>query len=276
MTTHWAIAIGIDQYLQMDFLPTAKQDAVMFRSLFLSQQSYNQVYCFADVDLDNVLDGGAIISSEPTFANLKEFLQLRFAAPFLDPEDVLWFFFSGHGLQFANRDYLLLSDSNPEDPEHTAIAIEDLVSCLQRSGTANIVLLLDACHTEYQSFGQGFGADPVGVITMFAADYHQMTQSIDELNHGSFTYALLEGMRALNETNNPNLQQLYQYLRDRVPQLNRQYAKPFQVPRLQEDAATPSHLIPIPPVSDQEEELLQSILVQQHLEEVSMGNLPLW
>ncbi|MBF2026345.1 MAG: caspase family protein [Oscillatoriales cyanobacterium C42_A2020_001] len=276
MTRHWAIAIGIEAYLWLDYLPTARQDAVMFRALLLSEQSYNQIYCFANIDLDNVLDEGIAISSQPTFANLKEFLQLRFITPFLNPGDVLWFFFSGHGLHFANRDYLMLSDSKPDAPEHTAIALEDLVECLRRSGTNNIVLLLDACRTEYQQFGQGFGTDPVDVVTVFASDFNQTAQSIDELHHGSFTYVLLEGLRSLSEKDHPNLQQLYQYLCDRIPQLNRQYAKPSQSPRLRDDAPTLSHAIPIPPVSDRDEELLTSILVQQHLQEAAMGNLPLW
>lgn len=249
MANHWAIAVGINQYLQMKSLPYAKQDAAAVRDALLQASTVQQTYYFADDSQNITLEEGITILTQPTFSNLKQFLQVRFANPFLTPEDTLWFFFSGHGLHYANRDYLMPSDADPDDAEHTAIAVEDLVECLRRCGTNKIVLVLDACRTETQKFGQGFGTDPEGVITLFASDYNQLSQSVPVLEQGAFTAALLEGLQSLSRYKNANLEHLYLYVRDRLPKLSLQHGQPIQIPRLRQDSALSSEAIAAPRVA---------------------------
>lgn len=228
---HWAIVIGINQYMRMMSLRYAKQDAAAIRDVWLRDAKFAQVYYFSDDSPATTLDEGVTIATQPTFANLKWFLQVRFATPFLQPEDTLWVFFSGHGLHYGNQDYLLPSDADPDDAENTAIAIDDLTACLQQSGTDKIVLLLDACRTEEQQFGQGFGTDPTGVITVFATDFNQVSQEVEALNQGIFAAAVIEGFYP-GKYRGATLRHLYSFLHERVPRLTLKYGKPKQVPRL--------------------------------------------
>ncbi|MBF2026329.1 MAG: caspase family protein [Oscillatoriales cyanobacterium C42_A2020_001] len=275
MASHWAIAVGINHYLQMESLPYAKQDANAVRNALLQSSTVQQVCYFADDSQNMTLDEGITILTHPTFSNLKQFLQVRFANPFLSPEDTLWFFFSGHGLHYANRDYLLPSDADPENPENTAIAVENLVECLRRCGTSKIVLLIDACHTKTQKFGQGFGTDPEGVITLFASDYNQLSQSIPALQQGAFTVALLEGFQSLSRYKNANLEHLYLYLRDRLPKLSLQHGQPIQIPRLRQDLALSPETISIPRVATKRAGVFDWLLNWKHISAANMGSVVL-
>lgn len=274
MSNHWAIAIGVNQYLQMEPLSYAGQDAAAVHDLLLQSSAVEQIYYFSDDSAAVTLDG-VEIATQPTLSNLKHFLQVRFAAPFLNPEDTLWFFFSGHGLQYANRDYLMPSDADPENAAETAIAIEDLVGCLRRSGTDNIVLMLDACRTDQQKFGQGFGADPENVVALFATNYNQASQAIPQVQQGAFTYALVEGIQLLGRYKNPNLEHLYLYLRDRLPKLNVQYLQPTQTPRLRNEPARSLETIAIPRVVAGNKGFFDLLFLRQKVGAAAMGTVAL-
>ncbi|UBF25076.1 caspase family protein [Kovacikia minuta CCNUW1] len=246
MASNWAITIGISQYKRLQSLQYAQQDAKLIRDFLVQDAKFDQVYYFSDDSPAVVLDAGITIPTQPTVSHLRQFLEVRFAEPFLKPEDSLWFFFSGHGLQYANWDYLMPCDGDPEIVEETALQIDYIAECLKRSGATNIVLVLDACHTEEQKFGQGFGTDPQGVTTIFSSGFGETSYEIEALQHSSFTYALLEKLRTQNRNKSATLGHLYRYLCKRVPQLNRQYGKPAQVPRISVDPAIALETIPIP------------------------------
>jgi Caspase domain len=274
MAGHWAIVVGVSEYLSMEPLPYAKRDAQALQDFLVQHMKFDRVFHFADDSAEATLDEGITISTQPTFANLKHFFQMRFAVPFLEPDDTLWFFFSGHGLNYGNQDYLLPSDADPEQAETTAIAIDDIVECLKCSGSNNIVLLMDACHTEKQKFGQGFGTDPTGVVAFFASDYNQTAAQIPSVGMGVFTYGLIEGLRALTDFRNATLEHLHLYLRDRLPKLTRQYSLPDQTPRLHVEAPQAIETIPIPHANG-DRGLFQRLFSQQRTKSAVKGATPL-
>jgi len=65
----------------------------------------------------------------------------------LGPDDVVIFYFAGHGMA-ADRDrhYLMCWNSETDDPAATALATEDLVRILTRSGLRNLLMVLDTCY----------------------------------------------------------------------------------------------------------------------------------
>ncbi|PAX60702.1 SUMF1/EgtB/PvdO family nonheme iron enzyme [Brunnivagina elsteri] len=71
-----------------------------------------------------------------------------------------------------------------------------------------------------------------GVITFYSCNVNQQSFEIDELQHGAFTYSLLEGLRLQGEANCATVERLNQYLNRRVPQVNTNYRKPIQNPYL--------------------------------------------
>jgi hypothetical protein len=64
-----------------------------------------------------------------------------------------------------------------------------------------------------------------GIVTLFSCSREQRSYEIEKLQQGAFTYALLEGLK---QSTTPRA--LEEYLRQRVPALNRQYGKPPQIP----------------------------------------------
>ncbi|PSB25913.1 caspase family protein [Stenomitos frigidus] len=235
MAKKWAIVVGIDQYKRLQPLRFAERDAKAIRAFLLNDAGFDQVYYFSDHAPEIVLEGVSI-STQPTVANLRRFLELRFAAPFLKQGDTLWFFFSGYGLQYANADYLLPSDVEPEAAETTAITMDALADCLSRSGTEQIVLFLDACRTEDQKFGQGFGTDPNGVITLFSTAFGETAQELEAVQLGAFAHVLLEGLQVKGRKPDATVAELFQYLYNRLPQVNLSHSQPSQSPRLSVNA----------------------------------------
>lgn len=270
MGKHWIIAISINQYQWLESIPSAANDVAAFLQCLTHATPVGEIYQFSDVAGAIVVDGGAVLSGAPTVANIKQFLQLRFSTPFLEPEDTLWFFFSGHGLQCANRDYLMCADSDPLQVEATAIAIDDWVSCFQRSGTPQIVLLLDACRTPTQPFGQGFGTDPEGVITMFASDFGQLSQTLPDLAQGAFTAALCRGLMAAEAKQLHNLQQLSEHIQADLLNLVAQAGLPPQTLRLQMPSDVAIATISLPAIKTPFSDLPPLLLAKMRAEEVQM------
>jgi hypothetical protein len=141
----------------------------------------------------------------------KRFLNAQFEEPLLKPEDNLWFFFAGHGKRFIDQDYLMFLDSDPID-QTTAISVDYVTQRLRRCGADNVVLLIDACRDEGDRSGLGVGTqEHKGVITFYSCAPNQKSWEIDELQHGSFTYSLLEGLRIQGEANCATVERLEQH-----------------------------------------------------------------
>ncbi|MBD1213863.1 MAG: SUMF1/EgtB/PvdO family nonheme iron enzyme [Dolichospermum circinale Clear-D4] len=231
MGKNWAISIGINQYDNLQALNFAKRDAEAMAAWFREEAKFDQVFLFTEDSPP--ISANTPIPTQPTYGRLRRFLQAQFEQPLLKPEDNLWFFFAGHGMRHADKDYLMLADSDPGDIEHTAISVEYITERLRRSRADNVVLLLDACREESSRSGLGIGEEKhQGVITFYSCTANQKSWEIAELQHGSFTHTLLTGLRLHGEANCATVERLDRYLNSSVPQLNTRYHKPIQNPYL--------------------------------------------
>ena len=250
MGRNWAIAIGINTYDNLQSLSYANRDAAAMRDYFVNEAGFEQVYYFAEDAPDIELDYGPPFKPFPTFAKLDRFLDIRFENQALGSGDNVWFFFAGHGKRHKNRDYLLPSDVNPRNLERTALSIAALTERLRRCGADNVILLLDACRNEGNEGdrdGEGIGNEQQkGVVTLFSCSPNERSYEIDQLQHGSFTYTLLQGLRTQGEGNCATVERLDQHLRYQVPELNRRYAKPTQTPYTNAEPIAKRHLILLP------------------------------
>lgn len=244
MAKNWAVAIGINQYNNLQHLNYAKLDAEAMRDWFKQEAKFNEVFLFTD-DSPPIATNPPI-PTQPTFGNLRRFLRANFETPLLEPGDNLWFFFAGHGCREGDRDYLMLIDSDPGDVEHTAISVEFVTQRLRRSGADNVVLFLDACRDEGSRRGVGIGEEYQGVVTFYSCSPSQKSYEIEQLQHGSFTQALLEGLRIAGEGNCATVERLDRYLKSRVPTINREHRKTPQNPYAIAGPATKLHLILLP------------------------------
>ncbi|MFN9560099.1 MAG: SUMF1/EgtB/PvdO family nonheme iron enzyme [Dolichospermum sp.] len=231
MSKNWAISIGINQYDNLQALNFAKRDAEAMAAWFREEAKFDQVFLFTEDS--PAINTSPPIPTQPTFGGLRGFLRRQFEQPLLEPEDNLWFFFAGHGMRHADKDYLMLADSDPGDIEHTAISVEYITERLRRSRADNVVLLLDACREESSRSGLGIGEEKhQGVITFYSCAANQKSWEIAELQHGSFTHTLLTGLRLHGEANCATVERLDRYLNSSVPELNNTYQKPIQNPYL--------------------------------------------
>jgi formylglycine-generating enzyme required for sulfatase activity/uncharacterized caspase-like protein len=247
MGRNWAITIGINQYDNLAPLKYAKRDAEAVRDFCLKEVGFDKVYYLSDDSPPIEQDYGSPMRSQPTYGVLSRFLRVRFEQPFLEPGDNLWFFFAGHGKRHRDRDYLMPIDADPGNIDGTAIPINDITGRLRRCGADNVILVLDACRNEGDRDGQGIGLETQqGIVTLFSCSPNERSYEIDELQHGSFTYSLLQGLRIQGEGNCATVERLYQHLRYQVPELNRRYNKPRQTPYPIAEPATKLHLILLP------------------------------
>jgi uncharacterized caspase-like protein len=248
MGQNWAITIGINGYRNLQSLNYAKFDAEAMQVFFRQELNIQTVYHFADDSLPIKQDYGSDLDSHPTYTTLNRFFRVRFEESFLKSGDNLWFFFAGHGKRHKDRDYLMPIDVDPGDVESSGISLQYVSERLRRSGADNVVMLIDACRSgNGQRDGVGFGQEKQqGVISLFSCSPGESSYEINELQHGSFTYALLEGLKIEGESNCATVERLYQRLRQRVPSLTQQYRKVQQTPYGVVEPPTKYHLILLP------------------------------
>jgi uncharacterized caspase-like protein len=230
MSKNWAICIGINDYYNLMPLHYAVQDAMAMRDFFLKEVEFERVFYFAD-DSPPIATPKGLIRSLPTYANLKRFFRERFQSQFLNAGDNFWFFFAGHGELHEGHDYLMPIDVDPGNVDGTALKISDITASLRNSGADNTVLLLDACRSEGKRSSVGFGSeDQQGIVTFYSCSPYEASYEIEALQHGAFTYALLEGLRMQGANSCATVQRIDQYLGHQLPILNQRHKKPVQTP----------------------------------------------
>jgi formylglycine-generating enzyme required for sulfatase activity len=245
MVKNHAIAIGINQYDFLQPLRFAQRDAELMQKFLQGEAGFEQIFFFSDNSPD--INGK---STRPNRANLLRVLRQLFEKPFLGAGDNFWFFFSGHGIRHADRDYLMPCDGDPEDIENTAIPINFVTERLRRCGADNVVLVLDACRSLGTRAGEGIGRQTanevrsLGVISIFSCSPQEYSYEIEALQQGAFTCALLEGLGIQGKCS--TVERLDQYIRFRVPELVREHHRGKQTPYIIAEPVNKSHLILVP------------------------------
>ena len=239
MAKNWVIAIGINEYDNLKPLKYAKKDAEAIKAWCEREGGFDRGGIFLFTEDSPPIPASTPIRTQLTHGRLKRFLQRQFQTPLLNSGDNLWFFFAGHGRRDQDKDYLMLPDSDPGNVRETAVSVDYVTERLRRSGADNVVLLLDACRDEDSRGGLGIGEEEYqGVITFYSCTANQQSWEIDELQQGSFTHTLLEGLRRQGEANCATVERLDEYLRRQVEKINARYGKPRQNPYLK---AEPPH-----------------------------------
>lgn len=246
MAKNWAIVVGINQYEFLQPLKYAKRDAELMAQFLSTDAGFERVFLFTDDSLEI-----SSKSTRPFRANLLRLFREIFEVPFMDDGDNFWFFFAGHGMRFADRDYLMPIDGDPHDIENTGIPINYLTERLRRCGADNVVMLLDACRNVGSRGGEGIGnqtaeeARQTGVISIFACSPNQFSHEVEALQQGAFTYALLKGLGIRGRC--ATVERLNQYLEYRVPEILRDCElNARQTPYTIAEPIERSHLILMP------------------------------
>ena len=162
------------------------------------------------------------------------------------PDDIVVLFFSGHGYSGEHSAfYLLPSDSRPgrENWSHPSrealgrcISAEELSRWFRRVDAAEMVLIVDACHSAASIESEGFKPGPLGskglgqlaydkrMRVLAASQSDQAAREMGgQIGAGVLTYTLLhdglEANQAADEKGNITLKSCLEYPVKRVPQL---------------------------------------------------------
>ncbi|MCC5663096.1 caspase family protein [Nostoc sp. CHAB 5784] len=228
MANYWAIAIGINQYQLFQPLSCAQADAEALEDFLVTDAGFLPKHCLLMTDTSPPIGDR---STYPTKENILLLLE-DLAATSWQPEDYLWLFFSGYGVNYKDKDYLMPAEGNPEMVQETGIELRSLMQSLQLADL-NVLLLLDI----NRAFGTQADA-PVGeetielaqelqLATILSCQPEQFSHESSELGHGFFTAALLEALRSGNGS---NLADLESYLSLIMPKLCHHHWRPVQNP----------------------------------------------
>ena len=258
MAKNWAICVGINHYDYNRPLSCGVNDAEKMKEFF-EEAKFDKIYLFTD-NAPPIPDMSRYFPSQPTYTKLYYWLGKRFKnvkaekkkdknykTP-LNISDNLWFFFSGHGWRHRGQDYLLLSDSNsdPDYIERSAIPISEVTNHLRNSGAGNIIMLIDACRDSAKKGGSIELSKEQGVIKISSCQPNELSYEVQPLNHGAFTFALLESLRLQGEGNCATLDRLCNRLRNRVKDIAWEYHKKTQIPYAAVEPETKYHLLLLP------------------------------
>jgi hypothetical protein len=198
----YALCIGIDDFKDpaIPALKGARNDASELAETLKKYGQFDVVEKMTD-DIDPTYDGAR---SYPQLANLRS--KLASLALRIKPEDLLVFFFAGHGIATEEGEgYLLLADTVSADKWNTSLPIKDVLAWVSKTKVRKSLLILDACRvTMERSASRGLvptsiRAERYESSTVSAIFYATKTgwASYDDPNssHGIFTKFLLEGIK---------------------------------------------------------------------------------
>jgi hypothetical protein len=239
--TAYVVAFGVNRYANPAFsLRYAAKDAFAFAQQLSEQES--NLPQFASVDVLSMTDGEAtrngILSALGRLARR------------VQPEDVVYIYFAGHGLAYRDRYYLIPYDLGYTGRKTSidaqsfnlvlrhAVSDLDLASALLPVDAGRIVLVIDACQSG-EALGDVKRIGPMnakglaqlaydkGMYVLAASQGDQAALESSRYGHGLLTYALVE--QALRERQaaapeSPNyviLRQWLAFAQSRVPELQR-------------------------------------------------------
>jgi adenylate kinase family enzyme len=180
-------AIGIDEFDQHQTLSCCANDARDIADLLRRR--------FSGLIM-NVLFSEQNASSAPTKPTVEAYL-LELSQLSLSIDDLVIFYFAGHGCSSGGKDYLICQDSDRADLS-TAVATDGVIAALTMSGAGTSIMIIDACRLALERSAPIFGEETAemarrqGVIVFFGCSPGQVCQELPKLGHGVFTYALLQ------------------------------------------------------------------------------------
>lgn len=234
MTNYNFIGIGINNYQYLQPLSYAQADIQGLDDFLRETVRLHPEKTLTFTDNSPWVDEQA---TYPNRANLLRWIQQGFhgtkkTQPY--GSSVLWFVFSGYGIQYEGEDYLLPVDGKLQDPLGSGIPIRKVFEALQQQGAAKVIALLDM-NRSTMAMGNGtLGthtlnlAAQMGIATVLSCKPEEFSHETSALGHGMFTAAVLEALRYYRT--DLTLELLNQYLGDRLKELSDHHWRPVQTP----------------------------------------------
>jgi len=238
----WAVVIGINRYKRFPPLKYSVNDA---------QEFYRYLVDVNQVPQDHVW---LLLDEDATLEKLRSTLgtQLR---RYAGRDDMVIIYLAGHGT--TERDasspdgdglekYILPHNADPRDLYASAMPMSEVARIFNRISSERLVFISDTCY----SGASGGRTVPVmgargsvsgafldrlsqgrGRVILTASDANEVSVERDELQHGVFTFYLLEALKGKGDLDGNGIitfDEVYRYVSTKVPQATGQEQHPVK------------------------------------------------
>jgi WD40 repeat protein len=163
-------------------------------------------------------------------------------------EDVFIFFYAGHGSNVENQFYFITSENTglyQQDKLGSAISVKELQEKFKQISALKQVIFVDACQSGSSVNVLAMRGEPEekalaqlsrssGIHVMASTESEQQAAEIKSLEHGVFTYVLLEGLNGKADgapkDSKVTVYELKSYIDDQVPEISYKLIRHKQFP----------------------------------------------
>lgn len=238
----WAVIIGINNYPNVRHLKYAVNDA---------NAVYDHLVNYNKIPSENVL---LLLNEDAKLTKLRSTLG-TYLKNKAGKEDMVIIYFAGHGATEKDvtspdgdglEKYLLPYDVDPKDLYATALPMGEISRIFTRIQSERLIFIADSCYSgasggrtikiaEIRANISDAFLDRIaagrGKIILTASGASEVSEEKENLQHGVFTYFLLEGLRGNADTDRDGLitvDEVYRYVSNRVPEVTDQAQHPVK------------------------------------------------
>jgi hypothetical protein len=221
----WAIIIGVAAYSHFQRLRYTDDDAYKLFAFLKSPEGG----AIPDEQMSLMID--ELATKENIIKSLRDF------SVKVGPDDILIFYFSGHG----EKDYLMPFDY---DGVYNKLSYAEVNSLLQQTKAKHKICLTDACHSggmyaikgvpsssnyknEFDVFGKN--EDEIAILVSSRSDEKSLEST--QLRQGTFSHFLIKGLKGESDRNRDNIVTITE-LHDYVHRQVKSYTNNAQTPSL--------------------------------------------
>jgi hypothetical protein len=205
----WVILVGVGRYTSMPTLKYTDDDAYKLYGFFKSPEG------------GAIPDGQIMTLIDEDASRAKVLKSVRDFSTKAAPQDVVLFYFSGHGKKgaFLPSDY----DGSSNVIEHSTLLKE-----MENSQAKSKIIIADACHSgsfttskgeDYQAmvnnYYQAFAQSSGGTVLMMSSKSNEISIESSGLRQGIFSYYLINGLKGNANTNSDGIvtiQEAFDYI----------------------------------------------------------------
>lgn len=152
ISRYWVIIVGVGTHENKPvygILPHAANDAYELAKVLLSgARGYKEerLSLFVNASESSHQDSNIQIRGRPVFTSVIKAINNLANPERLKEDDLLMFYFSGHGVLDDERPYLVCEDTDPGSLKETALDMLTIIEKIENSGAGVKVIILDSCH----------------------------------------------------------------------------------------------------------------------------------